>query len=70
MNKKGEIMYFSTYEEVRAFYQGLSAVKVNGKWGYVNEKNEMVIKPIYDEARDFSEGFAAVRLNKKWGFVR
>lgn len=70
MNKQGEIMYFSTYEEVRAFYQGLSAVKIDGKWGYVNEKNEMVIKPIYDEARDFSEGFAAVRLNKKWGFVR
>ena len=70
MNKQGEIMYFSTYEEVRAFYQGLSAVKIDGKWGYVNEKNEMVIKPIYDEVRDFSEGFAAVRLNKKWGFVR
>ena len=70
MNKQGEIMYFSTYEEVRAFYQGLSAVKIDGKWGYVNEKNEMVIKPIYDEARDFAEGFAAVRLDKKWGFVR
>jgi hypothetical protein len=69
MNKQGEIKFFSTYEEVRAFYQGLSAVKVNGKWGYVNEKNEIVIEPIYDEARDFSEGFAAVRLNKKWGFV-
>jgi hypothetical protein len=70
MNKKGEILFFSSYEEVRAFHQGLSAVKANGKWGYINEKNEMVIEPIYDEAREFSEGFAAVRLNKKWGFVR
>ena len=70
MNKAGEIEFFSTYEEVREFRQGLSAVKVKGKWGYVNEKNEMVIEPIYDEAREFYEGLAAVRVNTKWGFVR
>lgn len=70
MNKMGEILFFSTYEEVREFRQGLSAVKVKGKWGYVNEKNEMVIEPIYDEAREFYEGLAAVRVNRKWGFVR
>lgn len=70
MNKNGEIMFFSTYEEVREFRQGLSAVKVKGKWGFINEKNDIVVEPIYDEAREFSEGFAAVRLNKKWGFVR
>ena len=70
MNKQGEIKFFSTYEEVREFSQGLSAVKVKGKWGYINEKNEMVIEPIYDEAREFYEGLAAVRVNGKWGFVR
>lgn len=70
MNKRGEIQFFSTYGEVSRFSQGLSAVKVKNKWGFINEKNEMVIEPYYDEARDFSEGFAAVRLDKKWGFVR
>jgi hypothetical protein len=70
MNTLGEIQFFSTYEAVRAFQQGLSAVKVNGKWGYINEKNEMVIEPQFEDAREFSEGYAAIRLNGKWGFIK
>jgi hypothetical protein len=69
IDKKGNIKFFSTYDEVSPFSQGLSAVKVGTKWGYINEKNQMVIKPQFQDAREFSEGLAEVRLNGKWGFI-
>jgi WG containing repeat len=69
MDKKGNIKFLSSYDEVRPFSQGISAVRMGKKWGFINEKNEMVIKPQYDWVRDFSEGLAAVQINGKWGFI-
>ena len=69
INKNGDIKFYSNYEEIRWFSQGISAVKVNGKWGFINEKNEMVVEPTYDEVREYNEGFAAVRINGLWGFI-
>ena len=42
------------------FYEGLAAVKINGKWGYINETGEIVINPEYDNAGNFYRGAAPV----------
>ena len=34
---------------VMGFYNGYAAVKVNGKWGFINHKNEFIAEPKYDE---------------------
>ncbi|MGN0342796.1 MAG: WG repeat-containing protein [Roseburia sp.] len=48
---------------------GLAAVKVDGKWGFINKEGEMVIEPQYTQARSFLNGYAAVADREKWGFI-
>ncbi len=48
---------------------GLIAVCVNGKWGYVDFEGEMKIEPQFMLARSFSNGLAAVFNGESWGFI-
>lgn len=57
------------YEYVEDFSEGLAAVELNGKYGFVDKSGNVVIPLKYDLAWWFSEGLASVRLNGKWGFV-
>ena len=47
----------------------MAAVKLNGKWGFIDKQGNTVIPCKYDGAESFSEGLAAVKLNGKWGFI-
>ena len=69
MDFNGNVLFYSNYEAIEEFVNGISAVRVAGKWGFINQKNEMVVKPQFDEVRDYSEGFAAVRINGLWGYI-
>ena len=51
------------------FKEGFSAVKKDGKWGYINTKGEQIVECKFDDARDFSEGFAAVKKYGRWGYI-
>lgn len=66
---KGNVLFYSSYDEVQEFVNGVSAVRVGNKWGFINQKNEMVVKPQFDEVRNYSEGLAAVRVNGFWGYI-
>lgn len=48
-----------------------AAVKVDGKWGFIDQHGRYYIKPYYDALEDFSEGIAAAKdpKNGKWGFI-
>lgn len=48
------------YEDAKIFSEDLSAVKKDGKWGYINKDNQVVIPYIYDYACSFNEGLAIV----------
>lgn len=52
------------------FSEGLAAVKINGKWGFIDKTGKMVIPATFSGAKDFSEGLAAVEINGKWGYIR
>jgi hypothetical protein len=60
---------FTKYDNVMNFDEGLAAVKLNSKWGFIDKTGREVIPRKYDEAHDFSEGLAAVKQNSKWGFI-
>lgn len=51
------------------FSEGLSGVKLNGKWGFINECGEEVIPLIYDKVSRFRDGIACVELNGQMGFI-
>ena len=60
------------YEQVGEASEGLIAVKLDGKWGFIDMTGKEVIPCKYDAASArtfFSEGLAAVSLNGKWGFI-
>ena len=57
------------YDDAWAFFEGLAAVKLNGKYGFINNTGTEVIPCQYDDAWSFSEGVAAVKLSGKWGLI-
>ena len=56
-------------DSAKHFHEGLAAVKVGGKWGYVNSKGEQAVSPRFDTADDFHNGLALIGLNGKYGFI-
>ena len=57
------------YDNIYVFEEGLTKVKLNNKWGYIDKTGKEVIPLKYDFACDFFGGLAKVRLNGKWGFI-
>jgi hypothetical protein len=49
------------FEDITDFSEGLAAVQLDGKWGYINKQGQFVIQPKFDRAGDFSEGLACVQ---------
>jgi len=57
------------YDDGEDFSEGLAAVKLNGKWGFIDTTGKEVIPLKYDYAYYFREGLACVILNGKYGFI-
>ncbi|MCC5627771.1 WG repeat-containing protein [Nostoc sphaeroides CHAB 2801] len=50
------------FEEAKFFSQGLAAVRIGGKFGYINIKGVFIIQPQFDEAECFYGGLASVEI--------
>ena len=64
-----EVVIPHKYERVQEFSEGLAAVSLNWKWGFIDKTGKEITSLKYDSIDDFSEGLAAVSLNWKWGFI-
>lgn len=62
-------LYCSLPKPFRNFSQGLCAVRIGDKWGYIDKTGTVVIPAQYDSAGVFSEGLACVRKGKKVGYI-
>ena len=71
INKLGKILFsHPSASEARDFSQGLAAIKIERKWGYINRQGQIVIKPQFLGAQDFTEGLAAViDVSGRWGYI-
>ena len=67
--KVGKVVISFKYDDVWDFSEGLVAVKLNGKWGFIDKSGNEVVPLKYDWAGSFSEGLAPVRLNGKYGYI-
>jgi len=58
------------YEKAYRFTDGLAAVKVNDKWGFIDQTGKNVISPSYiEEPSLFSNGYAQIQLEDYWGII-
>lgn len=70
VDDKGERVSEKNYEDIRAFEEdGMCAVCLQGKWGYIDVDENMEIDCSYEEARSFTNGYAAVKKNGLWGYI-
>lgn len=46
-----------------------TAVKKDGKWGFIDTSGNVVVEPKYEDARPFSNGMAAVKIDGAWGYI-
>ena len=71
VDDKGKKIGKQKYEDARLFLEadGYAAVKVDGKWGFVDKTGKMVIEPQFADAHSFANGYAAIKKNGKWGFI-
>jgi hypothetical protein len=57
------------FDQINNLCEGLAAVKIKNKFGYINSSGIVIIPASYDFANDFSNGIADVEIGNKWGFI-
>ena len=57
------------FDWVDDFKDGFAAVKLNGKWNYIDTEGEFLSQQWFDGVDAFNEGFAVVGLNDKCNFI-
>ncbi|MCX8122857.1 MAG: WG repeat-containing protein [Spirochaetes bacterium] len=57
------------FENVRNFSEGMAAVQLNGKWGFIDNEGKVIVEPQYDDVGDFHDGMAFVKIDDKYGFI-
>lgn len=55
--------------DLRPFSEGLAAVRVDGKVGYIDHAGVMVIQPQYTTGTDFADGLAVVETETTWSVI-
>ena len=60
-DKSGQVkLRLQSSQRAHSFSEGLAAVSVNSKWGFINSSGQFVIPPQFGWVGDFSEGLALV----------
>ncbi|MEZ5053865.1 MAG: WG repeat-containing protein [Chitinophagales bacterium] len=54
-DKTGEIIIEPKYDKAEDFSEGLAAVKINGKYGFINKDEKIIISAKYQAAKKFRE---------------
>jgi hypothetical protein len=57
------------YERGMPFSEGVAAVRINGRYGYIDHRGDIVIEPRFDLAGDFYQGLAEILVGDKTGVI-
>lgn len=68
----GKEVVACTYQGARSFYNGMAAVQVGDKWGYIdNEDFALKIEAQFKEVRDFTtRGTVVVKTDENWQILQ
>jgi beta-lactamase regulating signal transducer with metallopeptidase domain len=64
-----EMVIKPQFDQADRFFNGYAAVKLNGKWGYIDTTGNWTIRPSFDHAAEFREDLAVVKIGEKFGFI-
>ena len=72
--RTGRVAIAPRFDAAGDFSDGLAAVRIGRKWGFIDRSGSLVIRPRFVEgdapfSTKFSDGLAAVRYGDKWGFI-
>src|SRR5258706_2673380 len=57
------------FDQGERFAEGMAAVRIGAKFGYIDKQGKVVIMPQFDFAGTFSEGVASVGIGNKIGYI-
>lgn len=70
INRKGEtVKPLPPIQDLNFYGEGLIAIKLARKWGYMDEKANITIPCIYDSVSQFMGGYATAMYDGKWGVI-
>ncbi|MFM9846607.1 MAG: WG repeat-containing protein [Hyphomicrobiaceae bacterium] len=65
----GPVAIAFNFEEAKWFSEGLAAVRIRGRFGYIDKRGTVIIPPRFDAAGEFRGGYAEVRINGASGII-
>lgn len=68
-NKDKTPQFDGVFADAKVFSEGLAAVKLDQKWGYISKKGEIKLPYQYDDAHNFLSGSAVIRKGNKYGLI-
>lgn len=71
IDREGNRLYDQgrTFDDAHGFFESRAAVKVDGKWGFIDKRADIVIEPVYDDVMSFMGGLAPVKVGDLWGYI-
>jgi hypothetical protein len=69
VDRTGRVAVSAQFVDIEDFSEGLAAVEVDGKWGYVDTSGKMVIAPQFGHAQRFRGGTARVSTGNRYGLI-
>lgn len=69
LDEKGVPITEPNIQEGTGFYDGISAIKKDNKWGFISVDGNMLLDFQYDYAYNFMDDIAAVCKDGKWGYI-
>jgi hypothetical protein len=69
VDRSGELVVRPQFDRAGYFSEGMAAVRVGGKHGYIDTSGELVIPPEFDGSSNFEGGKALVKLGEEKFFI-
>src|SRR5262245_15130713 len=70
IDRCGQIAVALQYDGAGFYSEGLAAVNIAGRWGYIDRGGEIIAEPTFaGGAGCFAEARACVSLGSKWGYI-
>lgn len=70
VDQSGKVVIAPKFEAALPFFEGLAAVKVDGRYGFIKADGTFAIAPRFNRVKSFTNGQAAVLRDRAWAYVR